>query len=116
MISLNREKNRIRLSLMAVPMGNDLCVIITGGDTPHLGAVTVVSDTKEPVTEVFAAHKDDHVTKLAAGILRREFGGNFAICCGVHLDNIEKQEIADVLEMSEQMVCELCRRLNAGRK
>jgi hypothetical protein len=111
MISLNKNKNRIHLNLKAVPMGSDLCVVITGGDTPHLGAVTVVSASKEPVTEAFDEHKDDAVTKLAAEILRREFAGSFAVCCGIHLDNIEKQEIADILEMSEQMVRELCRRL-----
>jgi hypothetical protein len=116
MIRLTRKKNRIRLSLKAVPMGPDLCVIITGGDTPHLGALTVVPESKEPVTVAFDEHKDDHVTKLAARILRREFSGNFVICCGIHLDHIEKREIADVLKMSEEMVCELCRRLNDGRK
>jgi hypothetical protein len=116
MIRLTRQKNRIRLHLKAVSMGPDLCVIITGGDTPHLGAVTVVSEARQPVTEVFDEHKDDHVTKLAAGILAREFGGNFAVCCGIHLDQIEKREIDDILKISEQMVWELCRRLSDGRK
>lgn len=116
MIQIDRRKDRIRLRLIAVPMGRDLCVVITGGDTPHLGAVTVCADKKEPVTEVFASHKDHVVTELAAGILRGEYEGSFALCCGIHLDRIEKREIEDILEMSEQMVRELCRRLKEGRK
>jgi hypothetical protein len=116
MIQIDRKKNRIRLRLKAIPMGRDLCVIISGGDAPHLGAVTVCADKKEPVTEAFASHKDHVVTELAARILRREYDGNFAVCCGIHLDQIEKQEIEDILEMSEQMVRALCRRLKEGRK
>jgi hypothetical protein len=32
-------------------------------------------------------------------ILRREFDGNFAVCCGIHLDRIEEREI-DILILS----------------
>lgn len=114
MIKLTRKSKRIRLSLRAVKMGHDLCVIIMGGDTPHLGAVTTLSQTKNPETTRFDAHKEYHVTEMAAGILRQEYDGNVVVCCGIHLDNIEKQEIAEVMVMSEQMIIELCRRLKGG--
>lgn len=111
MIRLNKKKNRIKLSLKAVTMGQDLCVIFTGGELPHLGAVTAASKTTTPETTVFDEHKENHVTQMAAEILRKEFDGNFVVCCGIHLDNIEKQEITDVMDMSEQMIFELVRRL-----
>ncbi len=113
MIRLSRKRNRIRLSIKAMQMGQDICVIITGG-APHLGAVTSGSKTTAPETTVFDEHKENHVTELAAGILRQEFDGNFVVCCGIHLDNIEKQEIADVMDMCRQMIFELSRRLKRG--
>lgn len=97
-------------------MGQDLCVIIMGGDTPHLGAVTTSSQTNNPETTVFDTHKEYHVTELAARILRQEYDGNLVVCCGIHLENIEKQEIAEVMVMAEQMIIELSRRLKGGGK
>jgi hypothetical protein len=110
MIRLHRKKNRIKLNLKAIPMGRDLCVFITGGEA-HIGAVTSASKTKEPETTRFDTHKEYHVTQMAADILRQEFDGNFTVCCGIHLDAIEKQEIQDVMDMSEQMIHDLCGRL-----
>lgn len=101
--------------MKAVPMGQDLCVIITGGEA-HIGAVTSGSKTKEPETTVFGTHKEYHVTEMAARILRQEIDGNFTVCCGIHLDNIDKQEISDVMVIAEQMIRDLCCRLTEGGK
>lgn len=110
MIRLSRKKHRIRLSLNAYGVGPDLCVIITGGEA-HIGAVTSASKTMEPETTAFDTHKEYHVTEMAAEILRQTFDGNFTVCCGIHLDDIEKQEIKDIMDLAEQMIHELCLRL-----
>ena len=33
--------SRIILDFTSIPMGNDLCIVIAGGEVPHLGAVAV---------------------------------------------------------------------------
>ena len=111
MIQLRAAHDRIEISLMAYKMGNDLCVLITGGDTPHLGALTAASPSTEPETIAFDTHKEYYVTEMAAGRLRTAFKGNVVVCCGIHLDNIKKREIAAVLELSETLILELCVRL-----
>ena len=47
-------------------LGDDLCVFITGGDTPHLGALTAASPTTPPKSIVFDTHKEYYVTEMAA--------------------------------------------------
>lgn len=111
MIQLARKHNRIEIELTAHQMGKDLCVIITGGDTPHLGALTAASEHLDPKTIVFDTHKEYYVTEAAARILREEYDGNVVICCGIHLDDILKQEISEVLMLAEAMVRELCVKL-----
>jgi hypothetical protein len=111
MIQLRTRHGRIDISLTAYPMGNDLCVILTGGDTPHLGAVSAASPDMQTKTVAFESHKEYHVTEMATSHLRESFDGNVAVCCGIHLDNIGKQEIADVMELAEQLVLELCAQL-----
>ncbi len=108
MIQLSKKHNRIAINLTAYPMGEDLCVLITGGDTPHLGAFTAASRSMAPTTIAFDTHKEYHVTEMAAKHLREIYDGNFVVCCGIHLDNIEEQEISDVMEMTEQLVVHLC--------
>ncbi len=114
MIQLSRKKDRIAIDLTAYPIGEDLCVVITGGDVPHLGALTAASRLEEPKTIAFGTHKEFHVTQMAAGHLREKIDGNFVVCSGIHLDNIKKQEISEVMALCEEMVLELCDRLKSG--
>ncbi len=111
MIQLTQKSGRIEITLTAHRLGDDLCVFITGGDTPHLGALTASSPTMPPKSVVFDTHKEYYVTEMAAGYLSAGFMGNAVVCCGIHLDDIEKQEIQDVMELSEKMVRQLCARL-----
>lgn len=113
MIQLSGKYQRIDINISAYEMGKDLCVLITGGDTPHLGALTAASQSMAPQTIAFDTHKEYHVTELATRYLLQEYKGNFVVCCGIHLDDINKQEISDVMELAEKMIRELCARLKA---
>jgi len=108
MIQINKKKKRLEINMTAFQMGKDLCVILTGGHTPHLGAVTVGSQAKVLQTFAFEQHKENIVTEIFGNILRREFGGSFAICCGIHLDNISSEEITDSIEFCREIAEELC--------
>ncbi|MFL0168459.1 hypothetical protein [Candidatus Clostridium helianthi] len=111
MIEINKKINRIEVKLTAHFMGDDLCIVLTGGDTPHLGAITASSQILEPQTITFENHKENFITKMSAEILRKNFSGNFVICCGIHLDDIKKSEITEVMDLCRQMIIELCNRL-----
>lgn len=111
MIKINRKMNRLEINLVAIHMGKDICIVLTGGDTPHLGAVTVGSPILSVETFTFENHKEDIITRMLGEILSKEYKGNFVLCCGIHLDNITKQEISDVLKLSSEITIELCKRL-----
>jgi hypothetical protein len=107
MIEITRAKGRIELKLIAIYMGEDLCVIITGGDRPHLGAVTVGSKHVEEHTFCFPHHKEDHVTKLVYSLITEPFDKNVLVCCGIHVDSISKPEIDTVISLCREMIVEL---------
>jgi len=111
MIQISRKNRKYEINLIAFFMGKDLCIAITGGDIPHLGAVTIGSQYFCPETVVFEHHKENVVTEMFGNMLRREYTGNFAICCGIHIDNITKQEIEDVIGLCREMAMELCNKL-----
>ncbi|WP_238916466.1 hypothetical protein [Clostridium sp. YIM B02555] len=111
MIKINRERNRVEINMIAIPMGKDICIIVTGGDTPHLGAVTTGSRISTNETFTFPNHKEGIITKMLGEILNKEYVGSFVLCCGIHLDNITKQEISDARNLCSEMIIELCEQL-----
>ena len=92
-------------------MGEDLCVILTGGDKPHLGALTIGSSLVNLNTFTFQGHKENFVTEVIGDILKKEFSGKFVVCCGIHLDDISKNEIQHVLYLCKDITVELCNKL-----
>ena len=110
MIQINRKFNRIELNLTAIEMGKDLCIILTGGEA-HLGSVTVGAKGINNETFSVKDHKEYVITKMLAEILKKEYLGNFVICCGIHIDSISKEEISDIYNLSCQITAELCSKL-----
>ena len=108
MLQLAGKRNRIEINLTALPMGvNDLCIVLTGGEA-HLGAVTVAHSGAILETISINKHLEHILTKRLGEILNKELAGSFAICCGIHYDNITKQEIEDVMDIAHELVVDLC--------
>ncbi len=107
MIEIKRTKGRVGLKLNAIHLGEDLCIIITGGDRPHLGAVTVGSKDVEASTFCFPNHKEDHITKVLYELFTASFDKNVVLCCGIHVDNIMKSEIDTISALCTEMIDEL---------
>jgi len=112
MIEINKKSNRIKLNLKAIEMGKDLCIILTGGEA-HLGSVTVGNNESDGKTFSFKSHKEYIITEMSAEILKSKYLGNFVICCGIHLDNITKEEISEISNMCCEMIKELCLKINS---
>lgn len=98
-ITIEKSKGRLNVKLQLIDMGIDCCVIITGGDTPHLGAITVGEEGEIPTTVGLKNHKEDIVTKVFYDEFRKITNRNCVVCCGIHLDNISKQEIANTIDI-----------------
>jgi len=110
-IVLTAEAGRIAVALRALFMGRDLCVIVTGGQAPHLGAVSCASKELATQTVRFAGHKEYHVTEMFTERLRAVFDRNIAVLCGIHVDNITKEEIETTLALCRGLLESLCARL-----
>lgn len=109
MIYIEKRVNRIHLKLKALKMGEDLCIVLTGGKE-HIGAVTVFHDGIVETT-AFSGHKEKVITESLSDVFIREFGKSFVICCGIHFDNITKEEILSVKNISCEMAKILCKKL-----
>lgn len=101
------EFGRIKLNVKSIEIGDDLCVIISGGDSPHIGCVTlstprpslsnknVISSTTSVLNRI--SHKDDEVARYVSEELSSKLNKHVAVICGIHVDNITEAEIKELM-------------------
>lgn len=113
MYNLKESQGRIQINMLAVTIGDDLCVIISGGDKPHIGCVTLSaprpslldSNKQSATTSVLnlLGHKDDEPAKFVSHTLSACLGKNVVVTCGIHLDHITAEEIKSVMKIIEKL-------------
>ena len=106
------EKGRIRIDIKGIRVGDDLCLIISGGDRPHIGAVTLSvprpsladAGVNSASTSVLTltGHKDDDLARLISTMLASKINRHVVVICGIHLEKITPEEI----ETAKYMVIE----------
>ena len=99
-IKLSQGTGRTRVQHSTQLIGSDLIVCIFN-KMGHIGAVAVADyDFKEKraSTSIITrlGHKDDQVAYSAAYQLCRRFRKPVCVIAGIHVDNISKEEIAQI--------------------
>ena len=118
MQDLNIQKGRIKINMKAILIGEDLCVIISGGDCPHIGCVTlsvprpslldesIISSTTSVLNLV--GHKDDEAARYVSHELSSKLNKNVVVTCGIHIHNITAEEIKItinlLMELTETLI------------
>lgn len=106
--------NGVTLTAEVIPMGEDLCVAVTGGDRPHLGSAALavphpgITDPSLPSATVstlnLPGHRDDHLANRMAKALASALERPAAVLCGVHFDRFSPQLAADA-ERAADLLC-----------
>ena len=94
----NSRKGRINVEVRASRLGSDWCLLVTGGDLPHVGAVGWCGRDVQPVSLDFPEHRDRAVVDLFLAALF-QVPGHHVVVAGIHLDRITRVEIDEVLEL-----------------
>ncbi len=124
MIELSITRAGIPLDLKALEIGPDLCVIIAGGDSPHIGAVTLsvprpsladpqtVSASTSVLTRV--GHKDDEAARYVSRELAAKLNRNVVVTCGIHVDRISRAQLDAVVQALPELVRAVVEALGAA--
>lgn len=113
MKDLTIERGRIKINAKAFLVGEDLCVIISGGDSPHIGCVTLSvprpslsdSNRNSATTSILnlIGHKDDEAAKYVSHTLSSKLNRNVVVTCGIHVDNITGEEINVTISLLNEL-------------
>lgn len=115
MINIDRNIGRININLKVMYVGEDLLIVLSGGDRPHIGAISYGGVNDENKTVALKHHRDDVISDLFSRKISSVFKGNYVICAGVHLDNITKDEILQVKSLSEELLEEIILIIRKGK-
>ena len=117
MITCERECLGSKLTAKAAFAGNDLWVLVSGGETPHIGSVSIgiprqslTGDNGNSATvSTFnvTGHKDDAVGNLFAARLASEFCCAASVSCGIHYHALSGDALRQVMDEAELLLAEL---------
>lgn len=117
MQQVTAERGRLKIDMKAFDIGEDVCVILSGGDRPHIGCVTLSipraslaqPDDGSATTSVLnlTGHKDEEAARFVSHTLSAKLQKNVVVTGGIHVDNITKEEINIVMELLVQLTNQL---------
>ena len=117
MITCERECLGSKLTARAVFAGDDLWVLVSGGEKPHIGSVSVGIPRKSLTgdggnsstvsTFNVTGHKDDVVGNLFAACLASEFCCTVSVSCGIHYHALSHEALGRIMDEVEFLLAEL---------
>lgn len=97
-------------------VGDDLLVIIAGGDAPHIGAVSAgisgsgvgavkseACEEKGVKTYTYPSHRDNYISEPVAKALTEKLKRNVVVLSGIHIDNLPVEQIKEIQDMVPEM-------------
>ena len=115
-LQLERKVGKHRIVLRADLIGNDLLVVVYGGDEHHIGGVSVAyltrshyrdASTVSVNTLTMPGHKDYVVANSAAEKLCRQLNRSTVVSVGIHMDKATPKEIDGAVSAVDSMTDEL---------
>ncbi|AEF96768.1 prenylated flavin chaperone LpdD [Methanotorris igneus] len=98
------EEGRYGVFLKHIKVGDDLVVIIGGGEKEHIGSVSLMDGKLKTINR--DNHKDYVISEYAAKLIYEKIKKPVLVICGIHIDNAKKEEI-DILVNNAKKCIEL---------
>ncbi len=109
-----KTENNLALKAQVLVVGDELCLIVSGGDTPHIGSVSIAvprPSLSDPAkisattsTYNFVGHMDDKIGNLFAEKLAAFLNKKIVVTCGIHVNNISEDQMVLVKSLAERLL------------
>ncbi|MGB8450851.1 MAG: hypothetical protein WCD89_00825 [Anaerocolumna sp.] len=114
MDEFNITQGRVEINIKSLIIGNDIGIVITGGDQPHVGCVAL-SICRENLQDEnhysyttsvlnLLGHKDEIVVRYVAEKVAEGLGKNVVIIGGIHVNDIKTYELDFILNSLDDIV------------
>ncbi len=106
-------------------MGEDIIVLIGGGDEPHIGCVCIATHYEKRDGKIGSSalsifnvpgHKDEVIVRRFAEELAKHFQTTVLCAGGVHINDATESDIKLVLENADKLLIVVKRAIEAGNR
>ena len=121
MMEIIEGKDKYKVKLVAIKSGEDLTVIISGGEKPHIGTIAVSiprpslkdSNKVSASTSVFTltGHKEDELSKQIAESITKITKKVTVAIVGLHIEKATSKDIECLIQNTQKVVDKLRRKL-----
>ncbi len=121
MMEIIEGKDKYKVKLVVIKSGEDLTVIISGGEKPHIGAMAISiprpslkdSNKVSTSTSVFTliGHKEDELSKQIAENITKITKKITVVIVGLHIEKATAQDIEYLIQNTQKAVGKLRRKL-----
>lgn len=106
MIKIDRSLWGFPVTACITLLPRDIHVLLTGGQLPHVGAMSLFSRGEAEGAVQPAGHREQTLTDHWAEVLSRRFDCRVAVVGGIHYDNATPAQIKTILSVTEKMLAE----------
>lgn len=107
------EREGFTLAARTVPMGRDLCVLVSGG-AAHIGSISAATPrpslagpaavSATASTFCYPGHKDGKIGERFAEVLSARLEKKVAVICGIHYDGLTAEGIAAITALAQELL------------
>lgn len=77
---------------------------VYGGDSTHVGAVTIAEKGELLQTIQCRGHRDAVISELWAGYFHKLTGQTVTVRCGIHFDHFVKEDLTDIMAANQRLI------------
>ncbi|MCK4327845.1 MAG: hypothetical protein KAW41_05270 [Candidatus Diapherotrites archaeon] len=96
-------RGRFKVWLKKQKIGEELVYTLGGGETPHIGAVSVCEPGKKPRSVRLPHHLDYLITEPIAKAAAKKYGVKAVCVGGVHVDDASREEIKKLVKNCREL-------------
>ncbi len=115
-MKIEQDVDGARLIMESMEVGQDLLVIIHGGDEHHIGGVAIAYPTRSHYRDAvtitlnsmsFPGHKDYVIANSTAEKMAKSLERSVVVTAGIHIENATKPQIEEVVRTVDSMTDDL---------
>ncbi len=102
-ITCSAHQGRVHLRGRVLWMGQDICILLDGGEKPHIGAASTATQ-QNVQSHSLPHHKEEELATMVAKHIQECFACTAHCVCGIHIHAITKDEISLVYELTQKLL------------
>ena len=87
-------------------------ILLAGGDSSHIGAVSICVPGEPCRTTVLPGHKEAYISEPWAQAISDAAGLTCCVVCGIHYDNAAPEQIREILSATDDLLKQVITALN----